>query len=152
MERVDETQINYDLIEDLLIYLFVRPIGEDLSQLAPPAGSNIDEGAILIFLPGAGEIRTLSDRLLGDKVFGDQKKFSIVQLHGLLSSADQHRAFARPPKNCRKIVLATNIAETSVTIPDVVCGKSSAVNLHAEGIIPDSACSGGLWPCTRSPV
>ena len=47
-------------------------------------------------------------------------RFQIFALHSVLSSEDQNRVFAVPPKGIRKIVLATNIAETGITIPDVV--------------------------------
>ena len=44
----------------------------------------------------------------------------IIALHSILSSADQQSVFNVPPAGVRKIVLATNIAETGITIPDVV--------------------------------
>ena len=44
----------------------------------------------------------------------------IIALHSILSSADQQSVFNVPPSGVRKIVLATNIAETGITIPDVV--------------------------------
>ena len=47
-------------------------------------------------------------------------RFWVVVLHSVLSSCDQQRAFTTPPSRVRKIVIATNIAETGITIPDVV--------------------------------
>ena len=47
-------------------------------------------------------------------------RYRVVALHSVLSSADQSQAFTVPPAGTRKIVLATNIAETGITIPDVV--------------------------------
>ena len=44
----------------------------------------------------------------------------MLALHSVLSSEDQSKAFTTPPVGIRKIVLATNIAETGITIPDVV--------------------------------
>ena len=44
----------------------------------------------------------------------------ILPLHSALSASDQRRVFQRPPGGARKVVVATNIAETSLTIPDVV--------------------------------
>ena len=44
----------------------------------------------------------------------------VIALHSILSSADQQSVFNVPPPGVRKIVLATNIAETGITIPDVV--------------------------------
>jgi HrpA-like RNA helicase len=69
------------------------------------------------------EIRSLTNRLFGNRLLGNKDTFDIVPLHSSLSSRDQKRAFAPISPGRRKIILATNIAETSVTIPDVVCGK-----------------------------
>lgn len=69
------------------------------------------EGHVLAFLPGVGEIQRTAERLEGlDGV-------DVLPLHGRLSGADQDRAIA--PSRRRKVVLATNIAETSVTIEGV---------------------------------
>ncbi len=71
------------------------------------------KGDILIFMPGERDIRETSDLLEGR--FG--REAEIIPLFGLLSAADQQRVFA--PLNRRKIVVATNIAETSLTIPGI---------------------------------
>jgi ATP-dependent helicase HrpA len=70
-------------------------------------------GDILIFMPGERDIRETSDLL--DGRFG--REAEIIPLFGLLSAADQQRVFA--PASRRKIVVATNIAETSLTIPGI---------------------------------
>ena len=70
-------------------------------------------GDILIFMPGERDIRETCDLL--DGRFG--REAEIIPLFGLLSAADQQRVFA--PLNRRKIVVATNIAETSLTIPGI---------------------------------
>lgn len=119
MDRVDETKINYDLIEDLLQVFLV----DSAPELSAPDGADLSQGAVLVFLPGIGEIRALTERLKGNHVFGNQELFEIVSLHSSLASKDQKRAFLFPSRGCRKIIVSTNIAETSVTIPDVVCGK-----------------------------
>ncbi len=71
------------------------------------------EGDILIFMPGERDIRETSDLL--DGRFG--REAEIIPLFGLLSAGDQQRVFA--PSDRRKIVVATNIAETSLTIPGI---------------------------------
>eukprot|EP00457_Paulinella_chromatophora_P000465 gb/GEZN01000465.1/.p1 GENE.gb/GEZN01000465.1/~~gb/GEZN01000465.1/.p1 ORF type:complete len:1432 (+),score=321.51 gb/GEZN01000465.1/:281-4297(+) len=78
-------------------------------------------GAILIFLPGLDTIKKLWDDLLNSEVFGNRQMYKIFALHSALSNT-QHQAdvFEWSPPGQRKIVLATNIAETGVTIPDVV--------------------------------
>ncbi|PNH02429.1 hypothetical protein TSOC_011593 [Tetrabaena socialis] len=58
-----------------------------------------------------------SDKVLG--AAGGRGNLRVLPLHGSLSSADQTKVFARPPKGCFKVVLSTNVAETSITIDDV---------------------------------
>lgn len=65
----------------------------------------------------------MTERLELSRQLGDGKRFEIIPMHSTLSSRDQRRAFMPSKQGSRKIILATNIAETSVTIPDVVCGK-----------------------------
>jgi len=77
------------------------------------------DGAILVFLPGWQEISELSMLLQETPPFYDSSKFLILTLHSGIPSRDQRKVFHRPPNGVRKIILATNIAETSVTIDDV---------------------------------
>lgn len=121
MDRVNEQVINYDLIEDVLNLLLIRP--ESNSVLLAPDGSDMSTGSVLVFLPGLGEIRSVTERLEANRALGDSRRFEIIPMHSKLSSQDQRRAFLPAKPGCRKIILSTNIAETSVTIPDVVCGK-----------------------------
>lgn len=129
MERVDEKIINFDLIEDILLLLLVD--AEKNHLIVPPpcadgerdSQPNLTSGSILIFLPGIGEIRTLYDRLTGSIDFGNPNRFNIIPMHSTLSPKEQKRAFIKPKLGCQKIILATNIAETSITIDDCVCGK-----------------------------
>jgi ATP-dependent helicase HrpB len=67
------------------------------------------EGDVLVFLPGKAEIQACEAVLRG--------AFSVVPLHGGLSLGEQRRAFEPTPQ--RKLVLATNVAETSLTIPGI---------------------------------
>ena len=73
-------------------------------------------GAVLVFLPGAAEIDQLCGQLERGALGG---ALHVLPLHSQLSSAEQQRAFAPPPAGRTKVVVATDIAETSVTIPDV---------------------------------
>jgi len=70
-------------------------------------------GGVLAFLPGAGEIRRVANAL---QLLGD---VDVRPLYGAMPYADQRAAIAPAPKGRRKIVLATAIAETSLTIQDV---------------------------------
>ncbi|KAJ3839808.1 P-loop containing nucleoside triphosphate hydrolase protein [Lentinula raphanica] len=76
--------------------------------------------AILVFMPGLGEIRKLNDILTEHPLFG-LDDFKIYPLHSTLSSENQSAVFEIPPPGVRKIVIATNIAETGITIPDITC-------------------------------
>ena len=78
------------------------------------------DGAILVFLPGYDDIVAMKDRLFGDKEFSKSNKYVIFMLHSMMQLSGQRKVFRRPPTGVRKIILATNIAETSVTIDDVV--------------------------------
>ena len=79
------------------------------------------EGAVLVFLPGLAEITKVQETLNQYNFgvdFRDPLKFKIFMLHSSIS-ASQNTVFDAVEPGCRKIILATNIAETSVTIPDV---------------------------------
>jgi ATP-dependent helicase HrpB len=75
-----------------------------------------ETGSLLVFLPGAAEIRR-SEALLRERI-GDPA-IDIVPLHGALDADVQDRAIAPAPVGRRKVVLATSIAETSLTIGGV---------------------------------
>ncbi|MFK4510985.1 ATP-dependent helicase HrpB [Bradyrhizobium daqingense] len=75
-----------------------------------------DSGSVLAFLPGAAEIRR-TQNFLGERV--QDASVEIVPLFGALDAAVQDRAIAPAPKGTRKVVLATSIAETSLTIEGV---------------------------------
>ena len=75
-----------------------------------------EAGSILVFLPGAAEIRR-TETLLRERPLGPA--VDLVPLFGALEADAQDRAIAPPPPGQRKVVLATSIAETSLTIEGV---------------------------------
>lgn len=75
--------------------------------------------AILVFLPGLAEIRKVNEILIGHHIFS--RGWEIFPLHSTIATEAQEAAFDIPPPGIRKIVLATNIAETGITIPDITC-------------------------------
>ncbi|KAL6239206.1 hypothetical protein BDW75DRAFT_199177 [Aspergillus navahoensis] len=101
----DEYRLDYQLIKRLLMKLATAPEMEYYSK------------AILVFLPGMAEIRRLNDELLSEPTF--QHGWVIHALHSSIASDEQEKAFIVPPEGMRKIVIATNIAETGITIPDI---------------------------------
>ncbi|MGH3346476.1 MAG: ATP-dependent RNA helicase HrpA, partial [Nocardioides sp.] len=70
-------------------------------------------GDVLVFLPGEREIRDTADAL------ADLPRTEIVPLYSRLSAAEQHRVFSSHPMSVRRVVLATNVAETSLTVPGI---------------------------------
>ncbi|XP_068562850.1 ATP-dependent RNA helicase DHX29 [Cebidichthys violaceus] len=122
LQYMNPNKINMDLLVDLIDYLDKSPQFAEL------------DGAVLVFLPGLAHIQQLHDLLSSDKRFRDKNRYRIVALHSTLSSKDQAAAFTVPPAGFRKIVLSTNIAETGVTIPDVVfvidTGKTKENKYH----------------------
>ncbi|XP_041118998.1 ATP-dependent DNA/RNA helicase DHX36 [Polyodon spathula] len=78
-----------------------------------------EDGAILVFLPGWDDISGLNDLLMAQQMFKSDN-FVIIPLHSLMPTVNQTQVFKKPPPGVRKIVIATNIAETSITIDDVV--------------------------------
>ncbi|HEB1255523.1 TPA: ATP-dependent helicase HrpB [Escherichia albertii] len=74
-----------------------------------------EEGSLLLFLPGVGEIQRVQEQLasrIGSDVL-------LCPLYGALSLNDQRKAILPAPQGMRKVVLATNIAETSLTIEGI---------------------------------
>lgn len=88
---------------------------EDQVTVAIMRALDTDQGSILCFLPGAGEIRRVEERLL-ERIPRD---VIVAPLYGAMEFAAQDRAVEPAPPGRRKIVLATAIAETSLTIQGV---------------------------------
>ncbi|KAJ9687568.1 hypothetical protein PVL29_016165 [Vitis rotundifolia] len=111
LKRLNEDVIDYDLLEDLVCYV----------------DETYPAGAILVFLPGVAEIYMLLDKLAASYRFRGLSSDWLLPLHSSIASDDQRKVFLQPPENIRKVIIATNIAETSITIDDVVyvidCGK-----------------------------
>ncbi len=78
-----------------------------------------ETGSILAFLPGQGEIRRTEQRLAERLSASNLAAVEIVGLHGGLDPKLQDRAVSRPAPGTRKVVLATSVAETSITIDGV---------------------------------
>ena len=103
-----------------------RHISEQVAEAVAHAVTAVDCGDILVFLPGMGEIRAC-ERTVGDLGLDHD----VLPLHGSLPAEAQERALA--PSDRPKVVLATNVAETSVTIPGVrtvIDTGTARVNRH----------------------
>uniref|UniRef100_A0A8C8VQH7 ATP-dependent RNA helicase DHX30 n=1 Tax=Pelusios castaneus TaxID=367368 RepID=A0A8C8VQH7_9SAUR len=99
----DECVLDLELITDLVLQI----------------DAHGEPGGILCFLPGWQEIKGVQQRLL--ETLGSQNsRYLVLPVHSNIPMMDQQNIFQRPPPGVRKIVLATNIAETSITINDIV--------------------------------
>ena len=98
-----------------------RYLGRDQRPIEPQMADAIaravraDPGSVLAFLPGAAEIRRTAAQLVG-RLGADT---DVVALYGALAGDEQDRAISPAPPGRRKVVLATSIAETSITIEGV---------------------------------
>ena len=92
--------INYDLLAQT-----IEAIDDDLGM---------EEGGILIFLPGTLEINKALEAIR------HMSNLHALPLHASLLPAEQKRVFPPAPRGRRKVIAATNVAETSITIPDIV--------------------------------
>ncbi|MBR1089797.1 ATP-dependent helicase HrpB [Bradyrhizobium manausense] len=91
------------------------PIERQMAE-AIASALRADSGSVLAFLPGAAEIRR-TQNFLAERIH--DASIEIVPLFGALDAAVQDRAISPAPKGMRKVVLATSIAETSLTIEGV---------------------------------
>ncbi|KAG6715156.1 hypothetical protein I3842_05G237000 [Carya illinoinensis] len=96
---------------------------------------NEKPGAILVFMTGWDDISSLRDKMQAHPLLGDPSRVLLLACHGSMASSEQRLIFDEPDDGVRKIVLATNIAETSITINDVVfvidCGKAKETSYDA---------------------
>ncbi|STZ77251.1 ATP-dependent RNA helicase HrpA [Bergeriella denitrificans] len=101
LNETDEDEAETDLPEAIV------DAADELARLG--------EGDILVFLPGEREIRESAEALRKSPLRRDDE---ILPLFARLSAAEQHKIF-RPDGSKRRIVLATNVAETSLTVPGI---------------------------------
>lgn len=113
---MDHKQIDFNLILCLVKHI----------HLTEPSQSNSgdqDLKSILIFLPGLGEIKKLESLLFNETLLMGNKntlKWEILLLHGSMTTKEQSLVFRTCKRGTRKVIVSTNVAETGITIPDVV--------------------------------
>uniref|UniRef100_A0A8C2GLE7 RNA helicase n=1 Tax=Cyprinus carpio TaxID=7962 RepID=A0A8C2GLE7_CYPCA len=103
MSQLNEKETPFELIEALLKYI---------ETLEVP-------GAVLVFLPGWNLIYSMQKYLEMNPHFGGHQ-YRILPLHSQIPREEQRRVFEPTPEGVTKVILSTNIAETSITINDVV--------------------------------
>ncbi|CAG9773153.1 unnamed protein product [Ceutorhynchus assimilis] len=108
-----------------LIFALIRKICENFD----------DNGAILVFVPGFGEIQKICNKI-EESIYFPRSKYIVIPLHSQLPTTEQKQIFNPAPRGMRKIIVSTSIAETSITIDDVTtvidCGYIKISNLDSE--------------------
>ena len=119
LENFDFSCIDLDLIHHIIHHICTK----------------MEDGAILVFVPGWEEIKKLHE-MIQKTPQARSSSLRVIPLHSLMPTVNQKEIFERPPPGVRKIVIATNIAETSITIDDVVfvidCGKIKVKDFNPE--------------------
>lgn len=101
----NDDKINYDLLLHLILHIHLK---------MPP-------GSLLVFLPGYDDIVTMREKINNEeKEMNKGLRYNLYVLHSNMQTCDQKKVFKPSPVGTRKIILSTNIAETSITIDDVV--------------------------------
>jgi len=101
----DDSQVDCNLIYMLLKYVF--------------SSAFVQQGSVLVFLPGWDDISRMHRILTSSTEFCNPNQFMILQLHSGIQKKEQEMVFHALKPGQHKIILSTNIAETSITIDDV---------------------------------
>ena len=110
-------KIDDKFVRSLIVQIIKQQQTEGELQRSSQNKGERKTGAILVFLPGRGEIESLA-ACLYDKntIVGDREICNVLKLHSAIPKNEQQRVFKPAMEGTVKVVLATNIAETSVTI------------------------------------
>lgn len=100
----NDENVDYNLLLALIVHIHMK----------------MAMGSILVFLPGYDDIVSMREKITGESKMNQGNRFSLYILHSNMQTNDQKRVFRPSVQGTRKIILSTNIAETSITINDVV--------------------------------
>lgn len=109
-EEENSPAITYEMVE-----VCTKILEEGLSKVEEEG----KRGSVLVFLPGLDEIFDVKARL-ERSTHPSRRTWTIIPLHSSLSLDNQRKVFAKRLPHERRIILATNIAESSITVPDVM--------------------------------
>jgi ATP-dependent RNA helicase TDRD9 len=87
--------------------------------MSEPQDDRLDRGAVLVFLPGINEINEMFQHLVVGHQLHQTQKLVILPLHSSINVEEQKKVFLPVKRTERKVILATNIAESSITVPGV---------------------------------
>ncbi|XP_047286868.1 ATP-dependent RNA helicase TDRD9 isoform X10 [Homo sapiens] len=137
LEHIHHSKLSPHLLEEPVITKDIYEVAVSLIQMfddldMKESGNKAWSGAqfvlerssVLVFLPGLGEINYMHE-LLTSLV---HKRLQVYPLHSSVALEEQNNVFLSPVPGYRKIILSTNIAESSVTVPDVKYGRAGRVS------------------------
>jgi HrpA-like RNA helicase len=129
--KLDHNAIDYALVVDTIQWLSNLSSPQDAANYlngsskqkqnvgnTPQTKIDTTSSAILVFLPGIKEITTVQEMLVKTLNSPAAREW-VLPIHSSIPPEEQRLVFTRPPKGVRKVVLASNIAETAITIDDV---------------------------------
>ncbi|XP_048486162.1 probable ATP-dependent RNA helicase spindle-E [Plutella xylostella] len=124
MPKKDEPTIEPDMYK--LVIKLVNAFEQIDKQEDNYSECDADIPSVLIFLPGINEIEDLYEILTNPKTRAQvcdeecaKYKWWVLPLHSTITADEQVRVFQRAPPGHRKIILSTNLAESSITVPDI---------------------------------
>ncbi|KAF8561286.1 hypothetical protein P879_08573 [Paragonimus westermani] len=136
MEQQDQSPNSLKILRTVDVDAY--PMSDLIVHLTNYILQTSDHGSILIFVPGIAAIRETIKQMRASNphLFGESSNLvRIYPLHSQLAVSKQRGLFDPPPPGQRKVIIATNIAETSITIEDVVyvidCGRIKVTNYDA---------------------
>ncbi|EPQ01481.1 Putative ATP-dependent RNA helicase TDRD9 [Myotis brandtii] len=137
LEHVPHSRLSPHVLEEPVITKDMYEVAVSLIQMFDDmdmkesgnkawAGAQLawERGSVLVFLPGLSEINYMHE-LLTNMI---QKRLQVYPLHSSVTLEEQNNVFLSPVPGYRKIILSTNIAESSVTVPDVKYGRAGRVS------------------------
>lgn len=132
--------IQFNILKIRKFYIFLEPVPDYVQGAVDTVlkiHSKEPSGDILVFLTGQEEVER-AIRLLNEhsiQLEHDRKETLLaLPLYGSLPNREQLKVFQSTPKGSRKVVVATNLAETSVTIPGIVYGRIISVASVQKGL------------------
>ncbi|XP_044578362.1 probable ATP-dependent RNA helicase spindle-E [Cotesia glomerata] len=114
---LSEPRVTKDMIEFACRLMGIMDEVDRKSKAESLSKDELRRPGVLVFLPGIHEIEEMHSFMKHDRF--SEFKWDIVVLHSSITTEEQQRVFTLPPRGYRRVILSTNIAESSITVPDV---------------------------------